>query len=175
MYDDEPIQRIFARMSQSEVNIRLGISEDIPQVLELIKELAEYERAPLEVTNTVEQMLEDGFGANPVYGLFVAEMEGKIVGIALHYIRYSTWKGKMLYLEDIVVKEPMRGKGIGALLFEECVRLAKSNNYAGLVWQVLDWNEPALNFYKKYNAELDAEWINGRISRAQFDTVLAKR
>ncbi len=175
MYDDEPIQRIFARMSQSEVNIRLGIPEDIPQVLDLIKELAKYERAPQEVTNTVEQMLEDGFGANPVYGLFVAETEGKIVGIALYYIRYSTWKGKMLYLEDIVVKEAMRGKGIGALLFEECVSLAKSNNYAGLVWQVLDWNEPALNFYKKYNAELDAEWVNGRISRAQFDTVLAKR
>lgn len=162
-------------MNQSAVIVRQGVPHDIPQVLDLIKELAEYERAPMEVTNTVEEMLEDGFGSNPIYGLFVAEVKGKIVGIALHYIRYSTWKGKMLYLEDIVVNEAMRGNGIGALLFEACIQLAKTHNYAGVVWQVLDWNEPALNFYKKYNAELDAEWINGRISRAQFDTVLAKR
>lgn len=165
----------YLRMSISQTKIRIVTPQDIPQVLDLIKELAEYERAPNEVTNTVEQMLEDGFGNNPVYGLFVAEIDGKIVGIALHYIRYSTWKGKMLYLEDIVVRETMRGNGIGALLFEECILLAKEKNYAGIVWQVLDWNETALNFYKKYNAELDAEWVNGRISRAQFDTVLAKR
>ncbi|HEY8403557.1 MAG TPA: GNAT family N-acetyltransferase [Flavobacteriales bacterium] len=162
-------------MTPSEVFIRKGQPGDIPQVLDLIKELAEYERALHEVTNTAEQMLEDGFGDQPAYGLFVAEMDGKIVGIALHYIRYSTWKGKMLYLEDIVVKESMRGQRIGAKLFEACLQLVKEKDYAGLVWQVLDWNEPAINFYKKYDAELDGEWINGRISRAQIDKALARR
>jgi predicted N-acetyltransferase YhbS len=162
-------------MTASEVIIRKGEPQDIPQVLDLIKELAEYERALHEVTNTVEQMTEDGFGPNRTYGLFVAESQGEIVGIALHYIRYSTWKGNMLYLEDIVVREVMRGQGIGAQLFEACLQLVKEKNYAGLVWQVLDWNEPALNFYKKYDAELDVEWINGRISHSQIDKALAKR
>lgn len=148
---------------------------DIPQVLDLIKELAEYERALHEVTNTVDQMIADGFGANPTYGLFVAENNEEIVGIALHYIRYSTWKGSMLYLEDIVVRDEKRGKGIGAQLFEACLQLVKEKGYAGLVWQVLDWNEPAINFYKKYEAELDGEWINGRISRSQIDKALARR
>ncbi len=143
--------------------IRAGKPEDIPQVMALVKELAEYERAPNEVTNTTEQMLHDGFGENPAFGLFVAEMNMQIVGIALHYIRYSTWKGKMLYLEDIVVKEQLRGQRIGKQLFEACIQLAKQKNYAGIAWQVLDWNEPALNFYKKYNAHLDPEWVNGKI------------
>lgn len=143
--------------------IREGKPEDIPQVMALVKELAEYERAPLEVTNTSEQMLKDGFGEHPSFGLFVAEMNNEIVGIALHYIRYSTWKGKMLYLEDIVVKDKLRGQGIGKLLFEKCLALVKEKNYAGISWQVLDWNEPAINFYKKYNAHLDAEWVNGKI------------
>jgi GNAT superfamily N-acetyltransferase len=162
-------------MAVSEVIIRKGVAQDIPQVLDLIKELAEYERALHEVTNTVDQMIEDGFGANPTYGLFVAEKDGEIVGIALHYIRYSTWKGNMLYLEDIVVREQMRGQGIGAQLFEACLQLVKEKDYAGLVWQVLDWNEPAIHFYKKYEAELDGEWINGRISRSQIDKALARR
>jgi GNAT superfamily N-acetyltransferase len=150
------------------LQIREGKAEDLPQVLELIKELAEYERAPHEVTNTVQAMLEDGFGPNPVYGLFIAELDQQIVGIALHYVRYSTWKGKMLYLEDIVVRENLRGHGIGRLLFDKCVDLAIDKNYAGLVWQVLDWNEPAIHFYKKYNATLDPEWINGKLSKQQL-------
>lgn len=162
-------------MNQSDTIIRIGTPADIPQVLGLIKELAEYERALNEVTNTVDIMLEDGFGGNPVYGLFVAERGGEIVGIALHYIRYSTWKGKMLYLEDIVVRESLRGRGIGAMLFEECIRFAKEKNYAGMIWQVLDWNEPAINFYKKYDAELDPEWVNGRISQANFDKALNRK
>lgn len=148
--------------------IRAGKPEDIPQVMALVKELAEYERAPNEVTNTTEQMLQDGFGENPAFGLFVAEMNMEIVGIALHYIRYSTWKGKMLYLEDIVVKEQLRGQRIGKQLFEACIQLTKQKNYAGIAWQVLDWNEPALNFYKKYNAHLDPEWVNGKIMNGEL-------
>jgi GNAT superfamily N-acetyltransferase len=151
------------------VEIRAGRPEDIPQVMALVKELAEYERAPNEVTNTVEAMLLDGFGPQPVFGLIVADMEGEIVGIALHYLRYSTWKGKMLYLEDIVVKEHLRGHGIGKKLFDQCLALVKKNNYAAIAWQVLEWNEPAINFYKKYNAHLDAEWTNGRISLEQIE------
>lgn len=150
------------------VIIRKGKPDDIAAVLELVKELAEYERAPHEVSNTEEEMLADGFGGNPVFGLFVAEMDGLIIGIAIHYIRYSTWKGKMLYLEDIVVKETFRGKGIGNLLFEKCVALAAEKDYAGMVWQVLDWNEPAFRFYQKYGATMDSGWVNGRLSKDQL-------
>ncbi|MFN0032231.1 MAG: N-acetyltransferase family protein [Flavobacteriales bacterium] len=143
--------------------IREGKPEDIPQVMALVKELAEYERALHEVTNTAERMTEDGFGHAPTFGLFVAEIENEIVGIAIHYIRYSTWKGNMLYLEDIVVKQHLRGQGIGKLLFEKCLALVKEKNYAGISWQVLEWNEPAIHFYKKYHAHLDPEWVNGKI------------
>jgi len=143
--------------------VRIGTRNDVPAVMQLVRELAEYERAPDEVTNTEDAMIRDGFGAEPAFGLFVAEMNQEVVGIALHYVRYSTWKGKMLYLEDIVVKEQLRGQGIGADLFEACLKLCVDRNYAGMTWQVLDWNEPALNFYRKYSATLDSEWINGKL------------
>lgn len=143
--------------------IRKGDPKDVVQVMNLVRELALYERAPHEVTNSEEQMLTDGFGDNPAFGLFVAENSGEILGIALHYIRYSTWKGKMLYLEDIVVKEKHRGRGIGSDLFEACLKLCIEKNYAGMTWQVLDWNEPALNFYRKYESVLDGEWVNGKL------------
>lgn len=162
--------RLFCNMEN--VVVRTGTSADVPQVMQLVRELALYERAPHEVTNTEELMLEDGFGASPVFGLFVAEQDGRIVGIALHYIRYSTWKGKMLYLEDIVVQESLRGQKIGARLFEECMRHCIAMNYAGMVWQVLDWNEPALNFYKKYNALLDGEWVNGKLMQSDMQRLL---
>lgn len=143
--------------------IRKGEKRDLPAVLELIKELALYERAPHEVTNTVEKMEEDGFGANPCYGMLVAEEEGKIVGISIYYTRYSTWKGRMLYLEDIVITESQRGKGIGSQLFAATGKEALAGGYAGMIWQVLEWNEPAINFYKKYGAQLDGEWVNGKL------------
>ncbi|QSE97542.1 GNAT family N-acetyltransferase [Fulvivirga lutea] len=143
------------------INIREGVKNDLPRVLELIKELAVYEKAGDQVDNTVEQMEKDGFGANPIFGLYVAESNGDIVGIAIYYYRYSTWKGKRMYLEDIVVTQEHRGKGIGKLLFEQVINKGKAENCSGMVWQVLDWNEPAINFYKKYyQAYLDAEWIN---------------
>lgn len=143
--------------------IRRAEKRDCPALLSLIKELAEYERAPQEVTVTLQHFEESGFGASPVWWGFVAENEGQVVGFALYYIRYSTWKGQCLYLEDFLVTEEYRGKGIGALLFERVIREAKEKGFRRMVWQVLEWNEPALNFYRKYKATLDGEWINGII------------
>ncbi|MFM7233644.1 MAG: N-acetyltransferase family protein [Flavobacteriales bacterium] len=153
------------------VIVREGQPADVPQVMALVRELALYEKAPHEVTNTEARMLQDGFGDQPAFGLFVAELEGAIVGIALYYIRYSTWKGKMLYLEDIVVQEAQRGKGIGAKLFEACLKRCVQQDYAGMTWQVLDWNEPALNFYGKYNCALDGEWVNGKLLLDQIQAM----
>ena len=154
--------------------IREGKKEDLPAVLSLIIELAIYEKAPNEVTNTLAKLEEDGFGEHPVYGLYVAEEDGKIIGMAIHYVRYSTWKGRMLYLEDIVITEAHRGRGIGHRLFETCMQYAADKNYAGMVWQVLDWNEPAIRFYEKYHAKLDPEWMNGILTRQQIDQFLTK-
>lgn len=142
------------------ITIRQGKKEDLPRVLELIKELAEYERAPHEVTNTLERLEEDGFGAQPVYGFFVAENNAGIVGLSLYYWRYSTWKGKRLYLEDIIVTESQRGRGAGKLLFDRTMRKALEENCTGMMWQVLDWNEPAIKFYEKYGAKMDNGWMN---------------
>lgn len=154
------------------ISVRKGKREDLPRVLELIKELAEFERAAHEVSNTVSKMEEDGFGANPVYGFFVAEDEGLIQGLSLYYYRYSTWKGKRLYLEDIVVTESQRGKGIGKMLFETTMKLALDEGCTGMMWQVLEWNTPAIDFYKKYNAHLDGEWINCNLEADQIKDAL---
>lgn len=154
-------------------NIREGKKEDLPHVLELIKELALYEKAPHEVTNTIEKMEEDGFGLNPIYGFFVAENEKEVVGLSLYYWRYSTWKGKRLYLEDIIVTEKERGSGIGKKLFDVTMQKAFDENCTGMMWQVLDWNKPAINFYKKYyNARLDGEWINCSLERSDIEKLL---
>lgn len=142
------------------VIIRKGIREDVPVMFELIKELALYEKAPEQVTNTVEQMYLDGFGENPIFGSIVAEVAGEVVGLALYYYRYSTWKGKRLYLEDLIVSEKMRGKGLGEKLLEATIQQAKDDACTGVMWQVLDWNEPAINFYKKFGTRMDGEWIN---------------
>ncbi|MEI8109483.1 MAG: GNAT family N-acetyltransferase [Chitinophagia bacterium] len=145
------------------VNIRSAVKEDCPALLALIKELAVYEKAPEQVTVTLAHFEESGFGNHPVWWGFVAELEGVVVGFALYYIRYSTWKGQCLYLEDFLVTEAQRGKGIGAKLFERVIQEAKEKGFRRMVWQVLDWNEPAINFYKKYDATLDPEWVNGSI------------
>lgn len=159
----------------SSITIRTGTKLDLPQVLELIKELALYERAPHEVTNTVERMEQDGFGANPIYGLFVAENERGIIGISIYYWRYSTWKGKRLYLEDIIVTEKERGSGIGKLLFDRTMQHALDENCTGMLWQVLEWNEPAINFYKKYyQAKLDGEWINCSLEADDIRKILQR-
>ena len=149
---------------ENHATIRKAVAADCVQLLELIKELALYERAPDEVTVSLEEFVDAGFGDNPVWEAFVAEVDGRIVGMSLFYIRYSTWKGRRLYLEDIVVTEAMRGKGLGKLLFDETWKLCQIRGYSGMVWQVLDWNEPAINFYKKYGATFDSGWLNVSIA-----------
>ena len=143
--------------------IRESVREDVPAMFELIKELALYEKAPEQVINTVEQMYLDGFGENPIFGTIVSEVDGLVVGMALYYFRYSTWKGKRLYLEDLIVSETMRGKGLGEKLLEATIEQARKTACTGLMWQVLDWNEPAINFYKKFGARFDEEWLNVHI------------
>jgi GNAT superfamily N-acetyltransferase len=142
------------------ITIRRAVKEDCPRLLELIKELAIYERAPDDVTVTLEHFTESGFGKDPVWWTFVGEEDGIIQGFALYYVRYSTWKGQAMYLEDILVTETARGKGIGKLLFDRLIEEAKERKFNRIIWQVLEWNEPAINFYKKYNAEFDPEWVN---------------
>lgn len=142
------------------ITIRKAVADDCPQLLELIRELAIYERQPDAVTVSMDEFVAAGFGANPVWEAFVALQNNTIVGMALFYIRYSTWKGRKLYLEDIIVTESMRGKGIGKQLFDQTLSLCTERGYSGMLWQVLDWNEPAINFYKKYNSSFDGEWLN---------------
>lgn len=151
-----------------ETLIRKGTVEDLPRTLELIRELAAYEKAPLEVENTVEEMIRDGFSENPVFHLLVAEYNGCIEGIAIWYYKYSTWKGKCVFLEDIIVTEALRGKGIGSRLFEQVIMQAEEDGVRRMEWQVLEWNEPAIHFYRKYNAMLDPEWINGKLVTRQL-------
>lgn len=150
------------------VNLRYAIAADCPRLLELINELAVYERAPEEVTVTLAEFVDAGFGAAPVWKAFVAEENDHIVGFALYYIRYSTWKGRRLYLEDFIVTESQRGKGTGKLLFDRIVQETAEQGYSGMVWQVLDWNEPAINFYNKYSATLESGWINASLSKDQI-------
>ncbi|MFZ4104028.1 MAG: GNAT family N-acetyltransferase [Sediminibacterium sp.] len=140
--------------------IRKAVLKDCARMMDLIQELATYEKAPDEVTVSLSHFEESGFGANPVWWAFVAEANGVVIGMALYYIRYSTWKGQRMYLEDILVTEDMRGQKIGSQLMDALIVEAKEKGFQGLNWQVLDWNEPAINFYKKYNANFDPEWVN---------------
>jgi len=150
------------------ITIRRGKKEDLPAVLELIRELAIFEKAPGEVTNRLEDMEEDGFGPGPVFRLLVAEAGTIIAGMAIYFVKYSTWKGKGIYLDDIIVKEAYRRNGIGKQLLDEVIRDAKALNARQLHWQVLEWNEPAINFYKNYNASFDGEWINCKLNEDQI-------
>jgi GNAT superfamily N-acetyltransferase len=129
-------------------------------MMELVRELAVYEKAPDEVTVTMDHFIQSGFGPNPVWWAFVAEEDGIIQGFALYYIRYSTWKGQRMYLEDIIVTEQARGRGLGARLMDALIQEAKDKGFTGIVWQVLEWNEPAFNFYRKFGARFDPEWVN---------------
>lgn len=150
------------------INLRVAVKEDCPRLLELVHELALFEKAPEEVTVTLEEFIDAGFGEKPVWKTFVAEVDGLIVGFALYYIRYSTWKGCRMYLEDLIVTESWRGKGVGKLLFDRLIIEAREMGFNGMSWQVLDWNEPAIKFYKKYEAALDGAWINGSLSKEQI-------
>jgi ribosomal protein S18 acetylase RimI-like enzyme len=148
------------------INIRKAEKRDCECMMELVRELAIYEKAPNEVTVQLDHFTESGFGPNPVWWAYVAEITNEdnskqIVGFALYYIRYSTWKGQRMYLEDIIVTESMRGNGIGKKLFEQLIVVCKELQFKGITWQVLDWNEPAINFYKKFDGvQFDGEWVN---------------
>lgn len=150
-------------MEKPKVHLRKAQSSDMEAVLSLIKELAVYENAGHEVTNTVANLIEDGFGDQPIFKCIVATNDNVVIGFALYYTSYSTWKGKCLYLEDFLVTEAWRRKGVGKLLFDEVFRIAKETKARRFEWQVLDWNQPAINFYKKYEANLDETWINCKL------------
>ncbi len=143
------------------ITIRKAVKEDCRRMLELIEELAVYEKEPTAVTVSFDHFVESGFGENPVWWAFVAEIDGRVEGFALYYIRYSTWKGQRMYLEDLLVTEKLRGLGVGKLLFDQLFEEAKEKKFNGIAWQVLDWNEPAINFYKKLgNVSFDNGWMN---------------
>ncbi len=144
--------------------IRAGTETDVPPALELIKELALFENAPAEVEVTVEEMLAWGFGREKLFGFFVLEEDDHIIGLALYYYKYSTWKGKCLFLEDIIVTESKRRKGYGNRLFEEVLKQARAEKVRRMEWQVLDWNLGAIEFYKKYDTLFDPEWINCKLT-----------
>jgi len=150
-----------------QINLREAKREDCSRLLELVHELAVFEKAPHEVEVSLEEFEDAGFGANPVWTAFVVEADGYIVGFALFYIRYSTWKGRRVYLEDLIVTENMRGKGIGKLLFERVMQATRELGFSGMVWQVLDWNQPAIDFYKKYEAGLEPGWLNASLTKQQ--------
>lgn len=148
--------------------LRIAKKEDCPRLLDLVHELALFEKAPQEVTVTLQEFIDAGFGSKPVWKAFVVEADGFIVGFALYYIRYSTWKGCRMYLEDLIVTESWRGKGVGKMLFDRLIQEARELGFNGMTWQVLDWNEPAINFYKKYEAAIDAGWLNASLSKEQI-------
>lgn len=144
------------------IRIRTAEKKDVAAIFDLIKELALYEKAPEQVTNTSQNLMHDLF-VDCICEAIVAEDENHVVGFALFYTSYSTWKGRSLYLEDFYVCENQRRKGIGQLLFDQVVKTARDRKMARMDWQVLEWNELALDFYKKNHSILDTEWINGRI------------
>ena len=158
-------------MDIMKTTIRKGEKKDLPDVLRLIKELADYENAIEEVSITLNDLEKDGFGEHPWYWFLVAENNNEIIGLSFYWIRYSTWKGKFLFLEDFVIKEEYRREGIGAKLFEETIRTCQRLNLNGMTWQVLEWNTPAIDFYEKYNAEISSAWLNGKLTKQQIDTI----
>lgn len=146
------------------IELRRATRKDIPRIFELVKELALFEKAPEEVTATLADYEVNGFGENPLFGAYLAFYQGKLAGFALWYFRFSTWKGKRFYLEDLYVKDEFRGLGIGKQLIEICFEEAKNTKCTGMMWQVLDWNTPAIEFYKQYDAKFDGEWINVNVN-----------
>jgi GNAT superfamily N-acetyltransferase len=153
------------------ITIRKGIKKDLPDILMLIRDLAEYENSLDQVTVTLDQLEDDGFGSNPSYYFIVAVTDKVIIGMSFYWIRYSTWKGKFLFLEDFVVKESFRRNGVGSLLFREIINIANNENMNGMCWQVLDWNTSAINFYKKYNADISSAWLNGKLDKFQLQNL----
>ena len=151
--------------------IRIGTVNDLPQVLNLIKDLAAFENEPYEVEVTISEMQNWGFGKDKIFDFFVIEIDNIIIGLALYYFKYSTWKGKCLFLEDIIVKENVRNKGYGKKLFNAVVEVAKNTGVKRMEWQVLDWNKNAIEFYNKYQANLDSKWLNCKLNYSQIQSM----
>ncbi|WP_027000550.1 GNAT family N-acetyltransferase [Eisenibacter elegans] len=155
---------------QTNFDIRKATAEDVPALWALVRELAIYERAEEEHLATPEEMLRDGFGSQPLYGAWVATVAGEVVGMALYYYRYSTWKGKCFYLEDFYVQPIHRSKKIGAALFKAIICQAAEEQCRRISWQVLDWNTPAIEFYQRFGASIDGGWLNGGLDEAQIQS-----
>ncbi|PXY44809.1 GNAT family N-acetyltransferase [Flavobacterium hydrophilum] len=156
------------------MDIRKGKPEDMKSVLALIQELAIFEKEPDAVLITEEDLVRDGFGENPLFHVFVAEVDKEIVGIALYYYRYSTWKGKTIHLEDLIVKEKMRGTGLGSALYSEIMKQGKKDNVRRIEWNVLNWNTPAVNFYENSGAKVIEEWRVVQMDEAGINSYLEK-
>lgn len=161
------------------MNIRKGQKEDMPAVLDLIQELAVFEKEPQAVVITVEDLERDGFGESPLFHTIIAEVNNRIVGMALYYYRYSTWKGRTIHLEDLIIKEKMRGTGLGFNLYAEIIQQAKEDGVRRIEWNVLDWNTPAIDFYEKSGAKVLRDWnvvqmdeisMNNFLNKIQFLT-----
>ena len=146
------------------VKIRPGKVKDLPEVVKMIKELADYEKSLNQVKITEEILENDGFSSHPYFWILIAEKNGEIAGLAFYFIRYSTWKGKTLYLEDFIVKHEYRRQGIGTLIFEELQNIVREEELSGIVWQVLAWNDLAIEFYKKLGATISNDWLDGSLS-----------
>jgi len=150
------------------VHIRPAVSTDMKAVHRLIHELATYERAPEEHSCTVEQLIIDGFSEHPAFECWVAEIDDNVVGMMLFYVKYSTWKGKCIFLDDIIVTENARGNGVGRILLNQLILIARDRKMHRLEWQVLNWNEPAIRFYEKFGVDFDPGWVNCRLTFAQL-------
>ncbi|NDP26760.1 MAG: GNAT family N-acetyltransferase [Flavobacterium sp.] len=144
-------------------------------VLGLIQELAHFEKEPDAVLVTVDDLIRDGFGTNPLFHVFVAEVENEVMGIALYYYRYSTWKGKIIHLEDLVVKDEMRGTGLGYALYSEIIKQGKLDNVRRIDWHVLDWNTPAIDFYEKSGAKVLRDWDVAQMDEAAINYFLENK
>lgn len=153
---------------------RLATKEDMPRVYELIKELAIFEKEPDAVEVTVSQLIEDGFGKNPKFVCFVVEVENKVEGLALIYTRYSTWKGEVIHLEDLIVSQAIRGKGLGTVLLDEVVKYGKQKGVKRISWDVLDWNESAIKFYEKKGANVMRDWDIVQMDEQAIDNYISK-
>ena len=151
-------------------NFEIGVGDRVAQ----LEELADFENAKHEVKITIEDLKKDGFGKSPLFQLLVAEYKNEIVGLSFYWFRYSTWKGKFLFLEDFIVKKEFRNQGIGTQLFKKTVEISKEEKCNGMFWQVLDWNKPAINFYKKHNSEINSAWLNGKLSKKQIETICSR-
>jgi GNAT superfamily N-acetyltransferase len=156
------------------MNIRKGNPDDMKAVLGLIQELAIFEKEPEAVVITEADLVRDGFGEKPLFHVFVAELEKEIVGIALYYYRYSTWKGKTIHLEDLIVKEKMRGTGLGSALYAEIMKQGKRDNVRRVEWNVLDWNTPAVKFYENSGAKILDGWQVVQMDEAGINSFLEK-